>query len=360
MIRAEAGTIADAITKAARIAPARSSITFEKCAGVLIERSGDGLRICATDLSCSYSQRIGVLEAGDEPFAVRLPSDIAAGLIGNLPMGSGSEVILELNGRELKVRCGRARVMFRTMDADTFPKVREFDEDGLVEVEGFTRRVKQIAWAADRKQAPITGIFADGEVLAATDGKRVAFVPCPMPVERPVSAPLAPLTSVLKFAEDVRVRVTDRRFEIVPGDDVQLTATLYEQAYPDVRRVLPAADDLAATARFERDAFRDSLTRMIAFVKADDSPQMQVTFLAGEIHLDITLPDVGELHEEFDCDEGPDEPIEMLFDPKMLSGILTNAARESMSIAMTTNALHPVRFTDASGFLAWVMPVRRI
>lgn len=359
MIRVEAGTLADAVTKAARIAPSRSSPTFDKANGILLERDGDQLCISATDLSCSYSHLIGVLEMPDEIFRVRVPSDIFSGLMSNLPAGSGHEIRLEFDGA-LQVDAGRTQTTLRTLPAESFPNVRRFDEEGLATVERFSQRVKQIAWATSKKDIPLTGIFVDGEVLGACDRFRVATVPCPMPVESPVSAPLAPLTAVLRNVEDIEVRVTERCFEIVPAEDVQLTSALYALPYPDIRKAMPKGDDLICTLRFERDHFREAVSRMLAFVKADDNPQMTLTFSEEAINLDIVLPDVGELHDQIDCSDGPDEPIAMRFTPAMLSSILSNGARESMSLAMDGNPMHPVRISDASGFLAWVMPVAKV
>lgn len=357
-VTVETALLADAVIKAARIAPSKG-VAFDKAQGIVIEVVPDNaypVRVMATDLDVSFYQRLVALEVGDEPVTWRTPASLISGWLSNLPMTAGKQVVLTEEDGRLQLKAGRSKARFSLISPEWYPKITPFDPSGLVEVPYFARRISQVAWAVARDRPPLTGIHIDGESLIACDRVRVAFMPCPVPIDKPVTAPLTALTSVLRNVEDVRLRATDRRLEMMPDDDTQLTAIVYQEQYPAVRQVLPPVDSLDFELTVPREQLLEVLDRMIVLVKGERYSQLKLTISSEAIDLDMRVTEKGDVQERLEVVGGPVEPKEIWFDPLNLRSVAASGMREQMTIGFGSER-HPAHFYDASGFDAWLMPV---
>lgn len=361
-VELETAVFADAVMRASRIAPSKGR-AFDIAAGILIDvvpGNDAPVRISATDLDVTFYQRVPVVDIGDEAVSWRVPSALAAGWLSNLPMSAGKTIKLSENDNRLVMKSGRSRTKMRLLPAADFPRITPFDPALLADVPNFARRIQQVAWAAlTNGVGPLTGIFITGDDLIACDRVRIAIMPCPVPAESPFSAPLTTLATVLRNVDDVKLRVTDSRIEIMTDVDTQLTASLYAEPYPDARQAISRIV-LDHELVFSREQLMDALQRMLVLVKGERYPRIDLTFHADRLDLKMILPEVGEMEDVVDVTGGPDEPFEILFSPTNLLGVVTNAMRETLHLHFAPDAHKPVKFTDESGFVAWLMPMERV
>lgn len=359
-VTVETALLADAVQRAARVSPTKGA-AFDKASGIMLEVVPDSphpLRVQATDLEVSYYQRLAVSEVGDEPARWRVPAALVAGWLSNLPMNTAKSVKLEEDRGVLKAQAGRSRSKFRMYDPDAFPMVKPFDPNGLAEVKFLARRIQQVAWAAHRDREPINGVHIDGDVLVACDGVRLAAMPCKVPVDDPVTAPLRALAGVLRNVEDVKLRVTDRRLEMMPDDDTQLTARVYQEPYPTVRSRMPV-DKITNELTFDREACLEALQRMVVLVKGERYPYVRLTIKSKSIGLYMNLDEVGEMDDVIDVVGGPAEELVIEFDPNNLMSVLTASAQGRMTLGTCGDAKLPGHFTDDTGLDVWLAPVVR-
>lgn len=366
----ETAVLADAVMRAARIAPTKGA-AWDKAMGILIDVRTESkdfpVRVSATDLDVTYYQRVGAVEVGDENMSWRVPSAVISGWLANLPMSAGKQIVLTEEDRMLVMQAGRSKTRLRLYPADTFPKIQLFDPKLLADVPNFARRVQQVAWAAlPNHPGPLAGIFITGEQLIACDRTRVAFMPCAVPTQldaegrpTPFSAPLTTLVAVLRNVDDVRLRVTDRRLEIMPDADTQMTASLYAEPYPDVRLAISTVT-LDCELSFNREELMDALSRMLVLVKGERYPKIEMSFQKDKIDMKMSLPDVGDVEDAIDVLGGPEKSFNVLFSPTNLLGVVSNGMREHLNLHFTPDAKKPVKLTDESGFECWLMPVEQI
>lgn len=356
----ENATLADAITKAARISPIKGEAQ-DKAAGILIELrpgSKSPLRVTATDLQVTYFQRVAIVNTGDEAATWRVPAQAFSSFVASLPMTPGRHVTLTEKDGVIEVKSGRSKAKIRRI-SDGFPKVKLFDPKPLVAAPSFARRVQQVAWAASRNanDGVLGGVHIDGERLIATDSYKVAIVPCIVPIDRPVTAALSTLTSVLRNVDDVRLHATDRLLQIMPDDDTQMTCTLYGKDYPNVMAAIGTMPH-PHKVTLSKEALTTSLDRMLSLGKNGDIPKCRIVLGKGTCDFDLSVIDVGEVADSVDVDGGPDEPVSYYFNPQTILGAVRNATRDAVTIEFGDDPLKIVHFYDGSGFDSYLMPMR--
>lgn len=360
-IVAETATLADAAQRAARVSPTKGA-AFDKANGVLLEvrpSTNAPLRIKATDLESTYWQRIGVIETGDERADWRFPSGLLAGILMGLPLDTGSTVsITEKSEDEVVIKCGRKRSKIRLLRG-TYPAVKPYDPSGMETVTGFAKRINQVAWSAHPDNPPLSGVHLDGERLIACDRVRLVVVPCEVPIERPITVPGHAIAALSKNLSEVKLRATDRRLEVMPDDDTQLTATIYDAAYPAVLGIM--RDNFAGTLDVDRAEFADAISRMLVLVKGERYPRLRVTIGDGVIFLSMQVPEVGLMEDEIECVGGPTvDRVTVEFTPQNVLGALTHALTERVEVrygvADDPERLAPVEVVGGD-FDCYLMPL---
>lgn len=361
----ETGTIADAVQRAARVAPNKGA-AFEKAQGVVIEFDGNLVTITSTDLEVTYRQMFMPLKADDEPWTVRLPSAVLSGFIGGLPMGAGSSVTME-PGRPntgvladlVHVESGRTQAKFHSIDMDGFPRIHKYPTTSLQEVSNFARRVQQVAFATDQKDPGVlAGVHIDGEYLWGCDRQRLARVKCVIPISAPVTVPLAPLAGVLKNTADLKLGVLDDRFIMQPDDDTQATSIIYAGAYPAVTTLMHRYV-FEGRAVFSISAMTNALTRMLVLCRDDRYPRVEVTFRPTDerIDLEMIVPGIGQMNDEVPC-QFEDFPTHVTYSmtPTYLLEGLAVATGPNIVMELGDDPLKPIILDDGDGYRYLMMP----
>lgn len=355
----ETAALADAVSKAARVAPTKGA-AYDKSAGIKIEVRPDGehaVTIKATDLEVTYIEWVAAsLPIGATEVDWRLPAQLLAGIVGNLPLGKSQQVTLSDDEKGyIKIASGKAKAKIRHLTGDVFPIWEPFDDMNLKEVSGFTQRVAQVSWACDKNMIPVTGVHINGTHLIATDRYRLAQVPCVVPVDEPITVPLDVIVPMLKNVNDARMGAVDGKFLLMPDGHSQITSVIFDASYPNISRAMH--DDYTEHFVINTEQFRNALLRMMVLVKAERYPLCKLTIGGCRVHVLMDVPEVGEMEDEIEV-VGADhqDDYEIQFTPTYLTDALGGTEKETVTFSYDRTSNKIVRIKDSDEYSVWIVP----
>ena len=358
-VTCETTTLADAVMRAARVAPNKGA-AFDKASGILLEVTPamtPALRVKATDLEVTYFQRVPTTKAEGDPTKWRVSSKLFADIAAALPLGSGSQVTLANDGDQVVVTSGDVKAQLRTMDAERFPAIRPFDPTGMEEVDDLPRRLDQVTWATDPKGGVLSGVYVDGDYLTACDRIRAAFVPCKVPVVEPVVVPMRTVNGLLRSLSSVKVRATSQALELMPDADTQIRCTLMLEVFPDVRSI--TRDDFAVEIGVDREALVNSVNRLRLVARGERYSMVRVVAdeAAAKLDLSLEVKGVGRMDDSVTATvKGGDFKFNV--GPNNLLDALESSKRTDITLSVGPNADHAFRVTDGDDYEAWIMPLK--
>jgi len=354
----ENATIADAIGKAARVAPNKGE-AFDKASGILIQLDEeDGtVTIKATNLQIFYLEVVDAVQV-EGSGTWRLHASTLAQVVSKLPIGSGKMVTFEQKGMEVAMKSGRTTAKFRTIDASHYPDWDAFDPDSLDVVPDLGARIKQVEWAALTDHDVVyAGIHLDGKNAIATDRIRLAVVPCEAePIYKPITIPAGVLKPVLSNLRDVAVGIDEGMFLLMPDPSTQIRTRIYEKDYPNVLKVVERT--WTHKIEFRKQSLLDMIDRASVFAQNDRSPKMKFIVGKGEVAVMCSDADMGLLGDVMDLGGQADHARYTLgFTPRNLTDALNAAPSESVELWYSPEEPgFPIKIDGGSGFRAVVMP----
>lgn len=366
----DAATLADAVGKAARVAPNKGA-AFDKAAGILFEVDPTtGLvDIMTNNIDSTYRQRLHVTDAKGDIVKWRIPSAMLAGLVAQLPMGTGATVkFVDRGDQAIRIVAGSVKVKLTTIDPDGFPKTPAFTPTGMSEANDFAKKVAQVSWACAKDNSILSGVHVDGKFLIGCDRQIAALIPCEAKVDEPVTVPLGILSNILKQATDVAIRVEDRKLLIQLDAESQATSNIIEGAYPKVDAL--RRTDYSGTAMIPKTAFVESLERLLVVARTERLPACTLTFTPGltrSLVLDLETDDAHRIQDTIDVGGDFDDPFKVGFNPQYLLSGINNSKAEMVKFEYGTTdpskiaraADLPCRITDESGYEC-LIAVRRL
>lgn len=363
----ENATIADSVSKAARVAPTKGE-AFDKASGILITLDPDDKTVVlrTTNLHVFYLEVVDCVEM-DIGSALdtrwRLNAQMLSQVMSKLPIGSGKQVTFEdKEGGEVIVKSGRTTARFRKMDHTYFPEWDAFDPDKLDMVPDFGARIKQVEWAADDDDgSPISGIHLTGSEILATDRHRMAIVPCEAdPIYKPITIPAGILKPVLTGLRDVAIGIDEGRFLMMPDVSTQISTRIYDKDYPDVKKAVDTREwPNKITVR--KQALLDIMDRAMIFAQRDRIPKMTCIVGNNEFAVMCSDADLGLLGDvvELDSDQADHSRYRILFTPRNLTEALQAAPSDVIDLYYDPeNSNFPFKIDGGSGYTALVMPRR--
>lgn len=361
----ETGTLADAVARAARVAP-RKGAAYDKSAGIVLEadpQPGEApiVTIKATDLQVFYLEYVNALEVGEEPISWRLPSGLFSDIASGLPLGEGHKVRISKSASDgrVNITSGRMKAKISSTDVHSYPRWEQFDPEGLSVVPDLSFRLKQVAWACDKANPPFSGVHLDGDYLTATDRYRFARVPCEVPVEKPITAPLDIVSSILNPGAEIRMGSEGNFLLLMPDDYTYIKSIIFQAPYPSREKVdsmLPSTYKFTVEA--PKDQFIEKLQRMMVLVKTERYPTASITFTNDSIELFMKVEERGEIEEVIESIEFDDHFIFDITPTNLVEG-LAAANAEYVSIGLGPDPNLPVYVQDGKGYQAWIMPRKR-
>lgn len=167
----------------------------------------------------------------------------------------------------------------------------------MTEVEDLSQAISSVSWAPVPEkdgEPPWTGItFAPNRVVGSSKNRcATAFID--LPIEQPISVPIAALTGVVPKQVPVEIATDDRRLYMRTDVDTEMSMVRYAETLPlDVidNMVYGKKADMHQVVEFAGDHFRDSASRMRQIL---DGLELPALIMGMEAHQDeMTMTSVG-------------------------------------------------------------------
>lgn len=359
----ETATIADAIRRAAKVAPGKAGHAFDKAAGLLMEITPGTEGTCiirATNLDAFHTEMIACVSTEGVSTRWRLPSQLLANTVGNLPPKSGSLVKFTQDGTKVVITQARMKATMILMDSDTYSDWDMFDGSKLTMVQGLGARVSMVEWAASPDNIPpLCGVYLDGEHAVATDRYKLARVPCKIKLDKPIIVPSGILGQCLKTMGDTGVGVSSTQLLLAPDDYTQLTTVLYDSVYPNVQPLFDMQYE--EEVEVNKADFLDKLARAGQYAGADRSPLLRTFWGKGELAVMMENQEMGLIGDVVDLGgQAQHKRREIKFTPKNLIDALNHAPDAKVKIRYDSSEKETptVYINGGSGYEAWVMKRR--
>lgn len=353
-----------------------SRTTLPVLSNILVEATGEGLQMTATDLDLSVTTR-AMADVKAEA-ALTVPAKKLFELVRKLPK---EELKLESKDLTMNIVSKTGRFKFLCIRPEEFPARATVAPDTALTVDAkqLERMIRRTIYAVstDETRPALNGALlqiAEGELrLVATDGHRLARATLKHPgavkgaLKGDVIVPLKALHHLQRLvtenADPVHIELSKNHARFTVGQ-TSLTTKLIEGPFPNYEQVLPKNNnkhlhvktgDLAAS--LDRvSVFSDSLTRQVKF-----------SLERNRLSLIVQTPDQGEATEALDVRYDA-EDLEIGYNAGYLLDILRTVDAEEvvmqLNTPVTAGLLVPAPPADGKGtpalegLLCLVMPLR--
>lgn len=345
--------------------------TIPVLANILLETDADSLRLTATDMELTITDRISI--ASPLPGRVTAPAGTLYDIAKRLPDGADVLFDYEAGGETLKIKAGKFKTDLQILPADDFPEMTKGELPYRFELPCTVLRQAlervRFAMSTEETRYYLNGIYlhvpdgGDRIMVVATDGHRLAKVP----VDAPDSAKLMPgiilprkavaeLLRLLGESEGtVALALSSEKLQATLGD-MTLTSRLIDGTFPDYEHVIP--HDNHKVMRIETAALASAVDRCATISTDRDKP---IKFELGtNTLLVIGQGDRGQAQEELTSDvvRHDGEALSIGFKTKYVKDLLEQMG-EYTEVRMKDSA-SPTLFSDPgdSEGLFLLMPMR--
>ncbi len=337
--------------------------------GILLEASGAGLRLSATDHEIGIQATV----PGDvaRPGAAVLPARTFGDMVRKLPPG---EVELEVDtaSHAAQLAWGRSQFVIHGYPPDEYPLLPETPREGTLSLDqGLLRdlvRRTQFAVSHDETRPVLTGALltleGDEARLVATDGFRMALARTRLDggAGAGVSA-IIPGRALSELGRLLDPGAGPARVHVGPNQAffelgaVRCLTRLIDGAFPNYRQVIP--QEYRTQVRVSTGAFLDACERA-ALISRDGPPVVRLDLAPGRMVVTSAAPEVGKGYEELPA-EIAGEPLEIAFNARFLSDGLRALEAETAEFACT-GPLTPARIqaAEGDGYFYIVLPLRTL
>jgi DNA polymerase-3 subunit beta len=334
--------------------------------GILLEAGGERLTLQATDMEISFTLAApATIEAEGR---LLLPGRLLVDVVRSLPEGPVN-LALRAEQRDVEIRGGSSTFHLRTLAADEFPRVPQFEGEAIsLDGKALADTVERVARAASRDEVrPIlTGILVSASAstltMVATDSYRLSVKHTELEeaitgeLEANVPARAMRELGRLVAQEGVdEVAIAQLRNQIVfRADGTLLASRLIEGQFPNYRQLLPESFD--HEVRLPRADFLEA-TRRISQLAQRNAP-LRLAFAEGELTVAAETPDVGDASESMPAPFQGD-PLEIAFNPQFLIEGIESIDADELALQLTS-PLRPglLRPLGREDFSYLVMPIR--
>lgn len=359
----EAATFSDAIKKAARVAPAKVGVAFDKAAGIVLDitpGSGAPCVIRSTDTQVFYLETLEVTDVTGVPVRWRLPSVVLGNVIGTLPPRNGQVLTInQISSSQVEIKSGRMRVKLNLIDNPAYPEWDAIDGGDLTVASNFGAALTRVEWAAWKGgTAPLCGVHVNGTHIIATDRYKIARVPCVVELPNPITLPSGGIGSILKQAGDVSIGFDGNLFVAQPDEWTQYKTTIIGEQYPAAKIEQIAALTYGQEVRISRDELVEYIQRAANFAGSDRAPTLKIFLGKQELAVMMANTEIGLFGDVIEVPgQASHSRFELLFSPKMLIDALTNAPTGNITLKYNDGVKNrPLYIEGDKGYQAWVAP----
>jgi DNA polymerase-3 subunit beta len=341
--------------------------TLPSLGGILLIAGDGSVTLRATDMELALSRTLADANVATEGSAL-LPGRLVADVVRSLPPG---DVSLEVRSeqRDVEVAGGAARFHLRTLPAEDFPRLPEFDGEAVkLPAAPLGATIELVARAASRDEVrPIlTGVLVQAQenrlTMVATDSYRLsvkhAELEQPVGQELEANVParaLRELARIISAESPQEVEIAMPRNQVVfRAAGVTLSSRLIEGQFPSWRQLIP--ESFEHEVRLPREEFLE-ITRRISQLAQRNAP-LRLAFAEGELTVAAETPDIGDASESMPAPYSG-EPLEIAFNPQFLIDGADSVGSEEVALQLSS-PLRPglLRPVDGDDFSYLVMPIR--
>lgn len=351
----ETSTIADCVRKADAIAPRRGS-GFDKAAGIVIQITPgeDGnVVVMATDTDIFYMEVVGAISIEGEQATWRVPSQVFASILGNLPSGNASTVTMDdsLEKNRIQITSGRTKAKINSLDHKYYPFWDPFKTDDIITVSDLGSVIQRVQWACSASDGSLKSIFLTKTSIFATDRYKVARIKLDTSIPEPVVVPCFQLGKVLPRNGDIKVSGSGKIFVAAPDNYTQIATTTVEIPIPPIDKILDY--EYKYLSSFNKTHFLAMLNRALAFSSGDR--QSVVTLITGKGDIAVMVDDqeVGLFGDvcEISGDAESHKRMKVKVGPAQLRDAVNSVPSETVSMRYNDPGDAPrlLKFDDGSG-----------
>ncbi len=221
---------------------------------ILVESTGDHLRLSATDMELGISLKIPAIIKAEG--ALTVPAKLLTDLLASLPE---QEVSMAVDhSHAMRLTCDRADYRLLGLPAEEYPKLPEVKQASRIRVPQALLRdmIRQTIFACstDETRAILTGVLVsleDGTLrMVATDTHRLALRTTTVADSEGAFQAIVParalnlVKGMLSDSEgDVDIILSQTQAQFVTPNGVGIVSRLIDGQYPNYMRVIPAPSD---------------------------------------------------------------------------------------------------------------------
>jgi DNA polymerase III subunit beta len=358
-------TLLTALQVVGRAVSSRAAVA--SLGGVKLTATAGELTLSATDTELGLTMTVSEV-AVEEEGTLLLPGRLFGDVVRNLPSGEVS-LALRPEQRDVELTAGSARFHLRTLPAEDFPRLPEFEgEAARLPAGPLAETIDRVARAASRDEVrPIlTGVLLHAEdatlTMVATDSYRLSVKhtelerALPEPIEANVPArALRELARIIAQEGPDEVSISLARNQAVfQAASVVLFSRLIEGQFPSWRQLIP--ESFEHEVRLPRTELVE-VARRVSQLAQRNAP-LRFAFAEGELTVAAETPEVGDASEALPAPYSGD-PLEIAFNPQFLIEGLESVEGDELAIKLSSplrpGLLQPVGRED---FSYLVMPIR--
>lgn len=345
-----------------------SKTTLPVLANILLEASGDGIRLSGTDLDIAVSTTVPA--SVDQEGAITLPARKLSEIVRELPSAT---IRLTTSGEQrVTLECGRSKFRLLGLPREEFPAFPAvaFDKAWKASAGDLQKLIHHVAFAASAEESrPILqGVLwelrPDRMRMVATNGHRLAKMDVPVAggggAKHDLIVPPRALEQIRRLfgAEDeIEIAKTENHLAF-RSPRTQVFTRLIEGPYPNYEQVIPRENDKVLTV--DKATLVAALRRM-SVVASDQTHRIRMALANGACRFSVQTPDLGEAQEEITVAYDGDA-LEIGFNAAYLLEILkympTDEVRMSFRAPERAATCEPVGWDDPASYLCLVMPLR--
>lgn len=339
-----------------------SKTTIPVMQNVLLEASGDKLKMTTTDLDISIIST--VFAQVDEPGSTTLPAKILFSMISCVAEGI-IEVTVDENERA-SIRAGSAKFKLAGIPAENFPHL-PVDEEAFgyaIEQATLKEMLRKTGYAAPQDDArrALKGVlmqFENGELtMVATDGRRLAMVTkeldFPETANQRVTLPTKSVTELQRALQnegEAIVKIQNSQICFAMGS-VVMYSKLLDEPYPNYRQVIPIANNF--TVVVDRQQLVTALERVN--VMTSDISSTNLNFSGNLLQISSSAGDIGEARDEVVI-KYDGEDINITFNPVYLLDALKSIDDDEVKFLLR-DGNSPAIIKCSIPFIYVIMPLK--
>ena len=154
----------------------------------------------------------------------------------------------------------------------------------------------------------------------------------------------------------LRVEFVGRNL-VFASDRTRLQVRQIEANFPDYTKVIPERGDVAVT--LPKDTLAGAIRRVSTLGGTRSDPLLRMEFEVGRLSLEMTFPDKGDAHEEFEIDTWSGAPMRFGFNPKFLLDVCNVLPTDNITLEMRDQISPCLLHSDEEpGATFVIMPMR--